>query len=106
MSLYVSTLILAVAVILCMRPAASFSRIYFAFGVLGWGAFLLTFYMNALIRAAARQTGSPKSTDAFNAGILAYNDVLWECRLSLGLLLVSLAILIFFPAYSSRRAGP
>ena len=104
MSLYISIAVLVVAVILCMRPTAAFSRIYFAFGVLGWGAFLLTFYMNALIRVAARQTGLPKSTDAFNAGILAYNDVLWECRLSLGVLLISLAILILFPAYNKVRA--
>lgn len=102
MSLYVSIAIMVIAIILCIKPSASTARIYFLFLVLGWGAFLLTFYMNALIRVAATQTGSSSSTDPFNAGILAYNDLLWDFRLSLGLLLISLAVLIFFPIVNKK----
>lgn len=102
MIIYVSMAMLAFAVIACIRKITSTYRIYFALGALGWGTFLLTFYMNALIRVAARKNELPKSTDAFNAGILAYNDVLGECRISLGVLLLALAILVFFPARSEN----
>jgi hypothetical protein len=103
MVLSASLAILACAVIACVKPIAAFSRIYFAFAALGWGAFLLIFYMDALIRVAARKTGLQKSTDAFNAGILAYNEALWECRISLGMLLLALAILVFFPTHGKAR---
>jgi hypothetical protein len=53
--------------------------------------------MNSLVRVAAKQAAHPDSKKDFMAGVLAYNNVLWELRISVLLLLVSLALLIFFP---------
>jgi len=106
MSIYISGVILLIAVWLCLKPyvAATF-RAYFILGILAWGALLLTFYMDGLVRAAALLTASPQSTRPFFAGILAYKQVLSEIRISAGLLLVSLALLAIFPA-SSPRSTP
>lgn len=106
MSLYVSLLILAVAIFLARRVASEIVRTYFALAVLGWAGLLLTLYMEALVRAAARQVANPQSTDLFYAGILAYKNVLGEIRISMGLLVISLAVLILFPSRFGRSKAP
>ena len=110
MSVYISVVILIVAVLLCLKPSAAISfRVYFVLGILGWAALLLTFYMDGLVRAAALLTAPPQSTRPFFAGVLAYKQVLGEIRISIGLLLSSLALLALFPAISKTKgsqAGP
>lgn len=97
MSIYLSAAMLLIAIFLCARPVLHLYRIFFAIAVLGWGAFVIVIYENALIRVASELTSSKKSTNEFNAGILAYNDVLFEPRVSIALLLLSLALFVFFP---------
>ena len=102
MSLYISILLLLLAVVLCAKSHWISPRIYYLFGALGWGGFLLTFYMNVMIRVAIKQAGPVTTKADFVAGILAYENVLWEVKLSLGLLLLSLALLIFFPVKAAN----
>lgn len=106
MSIYISVAILIAAILLSLRPpAAANFRVYFILGVLGWAALLLTFYMDGLVRTATLLTASPQSTRPFFAGILAYKQVLGEIRISIGLLLTSLAWLALFPAVSRTKGS-
>jgi hypothetical protein len=52
--------------------------------------------MDALVRSAAHFAIPPLSTSPFFSGVIAYKQVLMEIRVSLALLLISLALLALY----------
>lgn len=97
MEIAVSVVFLLVAVGLCLKSSLISPRIYYLFAIFGWCIFLLTFRLNFLIRSVLGESRVFEHSSPFVSGVLAYDEALLDIKISLGLLFLSLALLVFFP---------
>ncbi len=94
----------AIAFVFAVRGGSVLFRSVYCASISAWTFFILYFYMHGMARkVAANPSSPPLSTDTYISGVVAYEVSLLETKIALLLIVLSLALLVIFPASKSNR---
>lgn len=94
-----------IAFILAVKGGRALLRSVYCFSISAWTFFILYFYMHGMARKVAENPPSPPlSTDIYISGVVAYEVSLLETKIVLILIVLSLALLVVFPASRNNRS--
>jgi uncharacterized membrane protein YozB (DUF420 family) len=105
MIILITAVFCVVASIFAVRGGGMLLRSVYCTLISVWTFFILYFYMHGLARKTAENPPSPPlSMDAYISGVVAYEISLLEAKIALIFIVLSLALLVVFPAPKNSRS--